>query len=236
MRKAVPTLTAAVMTLVLAGVASAVPIIDGDLDAEWSSHLLGTSETLHDGSVWMSVEVYGMVEGDTLYVAYRADEDQPGWGTELPPGDPDGGALNFWGVSNLYFTAQESGIDGGSTFIGHHEGVAQSTTSGWVYYDGYGDRTGDMSAIGISSYWSTPSTDPDNIIELSIPLAFLSYAGPADRIGLWGQYWHGASSEVLYVGLPPDPVPEPASMVMLVGGCIGIAGARKMRRRKSDRT
>jgi hypothetical protein len=193
----------------LAGNAAATPVMDGTFGSnEWDEYLLGTSVTrLSTGDPWMSIDIYAMIEGDTFYAAYLADMDAPGW-------KQSNGEMIWWGISNLYLGVCYADASRDDTFVGYHEGLYQDFGTGWIAYDGHGDLAEDLRGIGIDAYLSTYETGvlDTNLIEMAIPLSFLIVGEGADRISLWGQYWHSGQSGSFDVEMPSAPVPEPASL------------------------
>jgi hypothetical protein len=200
----------------LAGNAAATPVMDGTFGSnEWDEYLLGTSVTrLSTGDPWMSIDIYAMIEGDTFYAAYLADMDAPGW-------KQSNGEMSWWGISNLDLGVYYADASRDDTFFGYHEGVYQDLGTGWIAYDSHGDLAGDLSGIGIDAYLSTYETgvlDTNLIVDEG-----------ADRISLWGRYWHSGQSGSFDVEMPsaPAPVPEPASLGILGLGLPGVALRRK---------
>lgn len=214
--------------VMLMGNADATPTIDGVFGLnEWDDYLLGTSITMMNDNAEMSVNVYATILGNMLYAAYLADNTVSWWSNRsAEPG--------WWGVSNLTFSVYYEDSSRQDTFLGYHEGVYQDFDygSGWIAYNGNGDLAGDLTAIGIDAYLSTPATGPldTNLIELAIPLSFLIPESGAERIVLSGQYWHGVPGQEFEVNVP---VPEPVSMLMLGSLGAGMFATRKLRRRKS---
>ncbi|NIT03650.1 hypothetical protein GTO10_01800 [Candidatus Saccharibacteria bacterium] len=173
------------------------PTIDGVVDPEYQ--LLGTSTTSWGGGT--SVDVYGYVVGDYLYVAYEADMTEPGWATAC--------VLNVNG--NFYYRTPQTASwpDAGYTILEMvFPRVMQTDGSGWV-------DLGGLASNGVE-YWYTDMFSVDNsdcaagltnnnIAEFKIPLSLLTYAGNDGQVRLSGQYWQYDFSAALYISIPIPP-------------------------------
>ena len=174
-------------------------IIDGVLDAEESSYYRHTNVSPWGGG--MSIDVYGAIKGDYLYMAVVADQSSPGWplavtqDLEVRISIAASPPFSMWPAEGLTSISPTGGVghtglrdSGRRDFLWY--GPTVSGDVGWSWF-GWGNLEDDMSALGIEMHYSPASNDPGagNFVEALIPLPLITYAGSAHLIGINGVFW-----------------------------------------------
>lgn len=177
--------------------AFAAPSIDGAISPsnEWDGCYLGTSAVGE-----MVVDVYGVVEGDWVYVAYVADESTGGWG-----------AAQFFGpdATFQFRTPQDAvwpaaGFTSVAPTASSSSQVAQTDGGGWV-------NVGSMADVGaVCEYIPVGfNVSGDEVVEMALPLDLLTYAGADGMLELSGHYWQAQMADPVYLELPVVKKDEP---------------------------
>lgn len=201
--------------------------------------------------------------GETVVGVFNNNETVNFTLSSLPAGDYSAGfdffVLNSWDGNGDhccgpdYFTFRINGVDFVratfmlAPYLSTTQGYTPSTPLGGNAPNGPGGsgNTG-VNILDITSPIGT--SVPNTRYTFDFPFTHpggdlvLSFIGGVTQPGqIWSPYWGGnnyydepwAIDNVLITSTAPTPVPEPTSLLLLGSGLLGLAGTRKIRKRKT---